>query len=70
MREIYVCHQSPLHLPKKVSGLYGITSLIWLWHADSEYTVIPLYFSNMQIYNEEYVLQVVCAMECVHRDDR
>ena len=28
------------------------------------------YFSNMQIYNEECVLQVVCAMECVHRDER
>ena len=28
--------------------------------------VVSGYFSNMQIYNEDYVLEVVCAMECVH----
>ena len=27
----------PLHLPKKVCGLYDITLLIWSWHADSEW---------------------------------
>ena len=45
------------HSPEKVCLYY----LVLLWHANGE-----LYFNNMQIYSVEYVLQVVCAVECVY----